>query len=76
MRSIKGLGCARDGPKLLSYWGLPNLQVNNREARVSKCMIEARYRASRDSSSFEMRLLLHSIDVRFTPKSGHQLGAL
>jgi hypothetical protein len=35
-------------PKLLNYWGLPNLQVINREAHVKKCAVEARYRASRD----------------------------
>lgn len=34
-------------PKLLTYWGLPNLQVINRDAHVAKCAIEARYRASR-----------------------------
>ena len=38
-------------PKLLSYWGLPNLQVINREAHVAKCAIEARYRASGAISS-------------------------
>jgi hypothetical protein len=30
---------------LLSYWGLTNLQVVNRDAHVAKCAIEARYRA-------------------------------
>jgi len=34
-------------PKLLGYWGLPNLQVINREAHVAKCATEARYRVSR-----------------------------
>jgi hypothetical protein len=38
-------------PKLLTYWGLPNLQVINRDDHVAKCAIEARYRASRDISS-------------------------
>jgi hypothetical protein len=33
-------------PKLLDYWGLPNLQVINRHVHVTKCAIEARYRAS------------------------------
>jgi hypothetical protein len=34
-------------PQLLSYWGLPNLQVINRDAHVSKCADEADYRGSR-----------------------------
>jgi len=32
-------------PGLLSYWGLPNLQVINRDAHASKCADEAGYRA-------------------------------
>jgi hypothetical protein len=28
-------------PQLLSYWGLPNLQLINREAHVAKCAAEA-----------------------------------
>src|SRR6266516_7515699 len=44
--------CRNEGwPKLLSYWGLPNLQVINRDVHVTKCAIEALYRASRDFSS-------------------------
>ena len=31
-------------PKLLGYWGLPNLRVINREAHVAKCLTEARNR--------------------------------
>jgi len=31
-------------PRLLSFWGLPNLQVINREAHVAKCADEARSR--------------------------------
>jgi len=31
-------------PQLLAYWGLPNLQVINREAHVAKCAAEAGYR--------------------------------
>jgi hypothetical protein len=31
-------------PKLLDFWGLPNLQVINRDAHAAKCAIEARYR--------------------------------
>jgi hypothetical protein len=38
-------------PKLLNYWGFLNLQVINRDAHVTKCAIEARYRASYDISS-------------------------
>jgi len=37
-------------PKLLNYWGLPNLQVINREAHVAKCAVEARYRVCGDTS--------------------------
>jgi hypothetical protein len=32
-------------PELLGYWGLPNLQVINRDAHVAKCADEARYRS-------------------------------
>jgi hypothetical protein len=32
-------------PQLLAYWGLPNLQVINREAHIRKCADEARERA-------------------------------
>jgi hypothetical protein len=31
-------------PKLLDFWGLPNLQVINRDAHAAKCAIEARHR--------------------------------
>ena len=31
-------------PKLLDYWGLPNLQVINRDVHVAKCAVEARDR--------------------------------
>jgi hypothetical protein len=31
-------------PALLDYWGLPNLQVINREAHAAKCGAEARDR--------------------------------
>jgi Histidine kinase len=31
-------------PNLLSYWGLPNLQVINRDVHAAKCAIEARDR--------------------------------
>ena len=33
-------------PDLLAYWGLPNLQVINREAHVEKCAREAGYRVT------------------------------
>jgi hypothetical protein len=31
-------------PRLLDYWGLPNLQVINRDAHAAKCAEEAKYR--------------------------------
>jgi hypothetical protein len=31
-------------PKLLDFWGLPNLQVINRDVHAAKCAIEARDR--------------------------------
>jgi len=31
-------------PQLLGYWGLPNLQLINRDAHVAKCAAEAGYR--------------------------------
>jgi hypothetical protein len=33
-------------PALLDYWGLPNLQVINRDAHVAKCAAEARERSA------------------------------
>jgi hypothetical protein len=33
-------------PKLLDYWGLPNLQMINRDVHVAKCAGEARDRAA------------------------------
>jgi hypothetical protein len=33
-------------PKLLGYWGLPNLQVINRDVHVAKCATEARDRCT------------------------------
>jgi hypothetical protein len=41
-------------PLLLSYWGLPNLQVINRESHVAKCATEARDRQVARSSSVEL----------------------
>jgi hypothetical protein len=37
-------------PKLLDYWGLPNLQVINRQAHVAKCASEARSRNLKTST--------------------------
>jgi hypothetical protein len=34
-------------PELLAYWGLPNLQVINRDAHLLKCADEARHRSTR-----------------------------
>jgi hypothetical protein len=36
-------------PKLLGFWGLPNLQVINREAHVAKCASETRDRSAADA---------------------------
>jgi hypothetical protein len=36
-------------PELLRYWGLPNLQVINRDAHVLKCAAEARDRSAKRS---------------------------
>jgi hypothetical protein len=33
-------------PELLGYWGLPNLQVINRDAHAAKCANEARDRSA------------------------------
>jgi hypothetical protein len=38
-------------PGLLRYWGLPNLQLINRDVHVAKSAIEARHRAARDVST-------------------------
>jgi len=38
-------------PKLLDYWGLPNLQVINRDVHVEKCADEASWRAARASQA-------------------------
>jgi hypothetical protein len=40
-------------PKLLGYWGLPNLQAINRDAHLTKSAIEARHRATYDFASDE-----------------------
>ena len=38
-------------PELLRYWGLPNLQLINRDVHVAKCAAEARHRRSRRAAS-------------------------
>jgi hypothetical protein len=42
-------------PNLLSYWGLPNLQVINRDVHAAKCAIEARDRQVARSLETELR---------------------
>jgi len=37
----------RPWPELLAFWGLPNLQVMNRDAHSAKCALEAALRAGR-----------------------------
>lgn len=41
-------------PKLLDYWGLPNLQVINRQAHAAKCADEARER--REARAIDLSL--------------------
>ena len=49
--------------KLLSYWGLPNLQVINRKVHLAKCAMEARYRASRlEHDVNDNQTLLRGVD--------------
>jgi hypothetical protein len=36
-----------DWPRLLAYWGVPNLQVINRDAHAAKCASEANDRSTR-----------------------------
>jgi hypothetical protein len=43
-------------PKLLGYWGLPNLQVINRDIHVAKCAIEARDRSRPSESLYRKNL--------------------
>jgi hypothetical protein len=58
-------------PELLAFWGLPNLQVINREIHVAKCAEEARSR-KRDRGSAEdfwpsVRHLMESLEGAFVP---------
>ena len=41
-------------PKLLDYWGLPNLQMINRDVHVEKCASEARARRVARSRALEL----------------------
>jgi hypothetical protein len=40
-------------PELLDFWGLPNLQLINRDAHVSKCAVEAGSRRTVPSPTSE-----------------------
>jgi hypothetical protein len=42
-----------DWPELLSFWGLPNLQVINRDAHAAKCALEAGLRGTRQAADSE-----------------------
>ncbi len=42
-------------PKLLDFWGLPNLQVINRDVHAVKCAVEARDRRAAHSLETELR---------------------
>jgi hypothetical protein len=44
-------------PKLLGFWGLPNLQVINREAHVVKCASESQYRSAADAQAVKVSLI-------------------
>ena len=41
-------------PKLLEFWGLPNLQVINRDAHAAKSALEARDRGTTHSLETEL----------------------
>jgi hypothetical protein len=41
-------------PKLLYFWGLPNLQMINRDEHAAKCTIEARDRRAARSLESEV----------------------
>src|SRR5205085_881159 len=60
-------------PKLLSYWGLPNLQVINRDVHVTKCAMKRStepraifhrnvFERNRANRSFRMSALAHISD--------------
>lgn len=41
-------------PKLLDFWGMPNLQIANRDVHIAKSVSEAAYRRSRPSVLIEL----------------------
>jgi hypothetical protein len=41
-------------PKLLDFWGMPNLQIVNRDIHIAKSVSEAAYRRSRPSALIEL----------------------
>jgi hypothetical protein len=41
-------------PKLLDFWGMPNLQIVNRDVHIAKSVSEAAYRRSRPSALIEL----------------------
>lgn len=52
-------------PALLDYWGLPNLQVINREVHAAKCADEARYRSKANAPEAAFAsVLLSSVTSR------------
>jgi hypothetical protein len=40
-----------DWPRLLAFWGVPNLQVINRDAHAAKCASEANDRRARPAQA-------------------------
>ena len=70
----------RDGPwpELLGFWGLPNLQVINREVHVEKCASEARSRrqAPKAPEAYwpTLRHLMQSLDGAATAAGRGDLG--
>ena len=54
-RSFKWNECrGTPWPKLLDFWGLPNLQVINRDAHAAKSALEARTRSAARSLETEL----------------------
>jgi hypothetical protein len=49
-------------PKLLDFWGLPNLRVINRDAHATKCAIEAQDRRAARSEYLSCPLLGMRLD--------------
>jgi hypothetical protein len=46
--------CDLPWPKLLDFWGMPNLQIVNRDIHIAKSVSEAAYRRSRPSALIEL----------------------